>query len=198
MVDFAEENGLIVCYDNAYSEIAFDGYEAPSILQVEGAREVAIEFHSCSKTFNMTGDRIGFAVGNRGLVQGLTSVKAQIDSGPPVYVQKTAIRALGSYTDKGPPEHLVRLNRTYRERRDALVAGLRRMSFRCEAPRATFYVWLNCGRDSMGFTARLLDAGVIATPGSGFGDHGKTYVRFALTRPKEEIEEACERMAKVL
>jgi len=198
VVDFAEENGLIVCYDNAYSEIAFDGYEAPSILQVEGAREVAIEFHSCSKTFNMTGDRIGFAVGNRGLVQGLTSVKAQIDSGPPVYVQKTAIRALGSYTDKGPPEHLVRLNRTYRERRDALVAGLRRMGFRCETPRATFYVWLNCGRDSMEFTARLLDAGVIVTPGSGFGDHGRTYVRFALTRPKEEIEEACERMAKVL
>jgi len=198
IIEFAEEKGVSVCYDNAYSEITFDGYKAPSILQVEGALDMVVEFHSCSKTFNMTGDRIGFAVGNKRLVDGLTKVKAQIDSGPPVYVQRAATRALESYTGEGPPEHLARLNETYRERRDVLVEGLRRLGFRCEKPRATFYVWLNCGCDSMEFAERLLEAGVTATPGAGFGNYGKTYMRFALTRPKDEIEEACERMAQVL
>lgn len=195
-VEFAKENDIIVCYDNAYSEITFDGYKAPSILEVEGGMEVAIEFHSCSKTFNMTGDRIGFAVGNRRLVEGLTKVKKQVDSGPPVYIQKAAIRALESYRSDKPPEHLEKTLQTYKERRDTLVRGLNSMGFKCKRPKATFYVWLNCGCDSMEFAAKLLETGVIATPGIGFGEQGKTYVRFSLTRPKEEIEEACERMAK--
>ena len=195
-VEFAEENNVIVCYDNAYSEIAFDGYKAPSILEVEGGKEVAIEFHSCSKTFNMTGDRIGFAVGNKKLVEGLTQIKKQVDSGPPVYIQKAAIKALESYTSDKPPEDLEKINQTYKERRDMLVNGLNSMGFKCDRPKATFYIWLNCGCDSMEFTAKLLETGVIVTPGIGFGEQGRTYVRFSLTRPKEEIEEACERMAK--
>ena len=99
-VDFAKDNNIILCYDNAYSEITYDGYRAPSILEVDGAMDVAIEFHSLSKTFNMTGDRIGFAVGNKQLVSGLTKVKSQIDSGPPVYTQKVAVKALAAYTSQ--------------------------------------------------------------------------------------------------
>jgi LL-diaminopimelate aminotransferase len=197
VVEFAKENNMIVCYDNAYSEITFDGYEAPSILQVEGSMELAIEFHSCSKTFNMTGDRIGFAVGNQELIKGLTKVKSQIDSGPPVYIQKVAVKALESYASDKPPEHLQKMNQIYRERRDALVEGLNSLGFKCDKPKATFYVWLNCRCDSMEFAAKLLDAGVIVTPGIGFGQQGKTYVRISITRPKEEIEEACKRMAKI-
>jgi len=196
IVEFAEENNIIVCYDNAYSEITFDGYKAPSILQVDGGKELAIEFHSCSKTFNMTGDRIGFAVGNQQLIKGLTKVKSQIDSGPPVYIQKVAVKALESYTSDKPPEHLQKMNQIYRERRDALVEGLNSLGFKCAKPKATFYVWLNCGCDSMDFASKLLETGVIVTPGIGFGEQGKNYVRISITRPKEEIKEACERMAK--
>ena len=105
-VDFAKDNNIMLCYDNAYSEITYDGYRAPSILEIDGADEVAIEFHSLSKTFNMTGDRIGFAVGNKQLVAGLTKIKSQIDSGPPVYTQKVAVAALGVYKDRELPEFL--------------------------------------------------------------------------------------------
>jgi len=198
VVEFATENHLIVCYDNAYSEITFDGYRSPSILEVDGAVEVAIEFHSFSKTFHMTGDRIAFAIGNEQLIRGLTRVKSQIDSGPPVYIQKAAVKALESYRGSKPPEWLEKTNQTYGERRDMLVKGLNSMGFRCDKPKATFYVWMNCKCASLEFAAKLLDAGVMATPGIGFGEHGENYVRFALTRPKEEIREACDRMAKVL
>lgn len=146
----------------------------------------------------MTGDRIGFAVGNRQLIGGLTKVKSQIDSGPSVYIQKVAAKALESYRGDRPPEYMEMVNRAYRERRDALVKGLKSMGFRCERPKATFYVWLNCECDSMKFTERLLDVGVVATPGVGFGKHGENHIRFSLTRPEEEIEEACERMARIL
>lgn len=198
IVEFAEEKNLIVCYDNAYSEITFDSYKAPSILEVEGAMEVAIEFHSCSKTFNMTGDRIAFAVGNKQLISGLTKVKSQIDSGPPVYIQKVAARSLEAYSSDRQPEFLEKNNQTYRERRDALVKCLSSMGFKCNKPKGTFYVWLNCKGDSMEFAKKLLDVGVVVTPGIGFGKHGENYVRFSLTQPQEKIEEACERMSKTL
>jgi len=198
IVEFAEENNLIVCYDNAYSEITFDGYKAPSILEVEGAMEVAVEFHSCSKTFNMTGDRIAFAVGNKQLISGLTKVKSQIDSGPPVYIQRVAARALETYSSDRQPEFLEKNNQTYRERRDALIKCLTSMGFKCNKPKGTFYVWLNCKSDSMEFAKKLLDVGVVVTPGIGFGKYGEGYVRFSLTQPKERIVEACERMRKTL
>ena len=194
-VEFAQDNGVILCYDNAYSEISFDGYKAPSILGVDGAMDVAVEFHSCSKTFNMTGDRIAFAVGNRQLISGLTKVKSQIDSGPPVYIQRVAAKALGSYTDDEPPEFLKKNNLVYAERRDVLVDRLCSLGFECEKPKATFYVWVNCKSDSMKFATELLEVGVAVTPGIGFGEHGENYVRFSLTQPKERIEEASERLS---
>jgi LL-diaminopimelate aminotransferase len=143
----------------------------------------------------MTGDRIGFAVGNRRLVEGLVKVKSQIDSGPSVYIQKVAAKALETYTGQEPPEYVATINRLYRERRDVLIEGLRSLGFRCRVPKATFYIWLDCGRSSIEFALKLLEVGVVVTPGSGFGKYGETYVRLALTRPKEEIKVACERMA---
>ena len=199
VVEFARENNIIVCYDNAYSEVTFDGYKAPSILEIEDAKEVAVEFHSCSKTFNMTGDRIGFAVGNSQVIRGLIKVKSQIDSGPPVYIQKVAAKALSTYAEGGDqPEYIKDRNRIYAERRDILIDGLNSLGFKCEKPLATFYVWLKCGGDSMKFASRLLDAGVVVTPGIGFGRYGEGYVRFSVTQPKERISEAIERMSKIL
>ena len=159
-VDFAKDNKLMLCYDNAYSEVTYDGYSAPSILEVDGGTDVAIEFHSLSKTFNMTGDRIGFAVGNKQLVDGLTKVKTQIDSGPPVYTQKVAIKALSSYTSREAPEFLRKNNQTLQERRDILVSTLCKLGYEVEKPKATFYVWVNCKCDSMKFVAKRLDVGV--------------------------------------
>jgi len=197
-VEFARENNIILCYDNAYSEISFHGYRAPSILEIDGARDVAIEFHSCSKTFNMTGDRIAFAVGNTQLISGLAKVKSQIDSGPPVYIQNVAVKALASYKNSEPPDFLKKNNMIYAERRDVLVDRLAKLGFMCEKPKATFYVWLNCRCNSFEFAAKLLSAGVVVTPGVGFGAHGENYVRFALTQPKERIIEASKRIAALL
>ena len=194
-VDFAKDNNIMLCYDNAYSEVTYDGYTAPSILEIDGAMDVAIEFHSLSKTFNMTGDRIGFAVGNKQLVAGLTKVKSQIDSGPPVYTQKVAVKALGTYTGREAPEFLRKNNQILQERRDFLVNTLCKIGYKCEKPKATFYVWVNCKGDSMKFAKKLLDVGVAVTPGVGFGRYGEGYVRITFTQPKERIVEACSRIA---
>jgi LL-diaminopimelate aminotransferase len=193
-VDFATDNNIILCYDNAYSEITYDGYNAPSILEIDGAMDVAIEFHSLSKTFNMTGDRIGFAVGNKQLVSGLTKVKSQIDSGPPVYTQKVAVKALDAYTSAEAPEFLKKNNQTLQERRDLLVSTLCKIGYKCDKPKATFYVWVNCKGNSIQFAAKLLDAGVAVTPGVGFGKYGEGYARMTFTQPKERIVEACRRI----
>jgi LL-diaminopimelate aminotransferase len=197
-VDFAKDNNLILCYDNAYSEITYDDYRAPSILEVEGAMDVAIEFHSLSKTFNMTGDRIAFAVGNKQLVSGLAKVKSQIDSGPPVYTQKVATKALATYTSDEAPEFLEKNNQILKERRDLLVETLCKIGYKCKKPKATFYVWVNCKGDSMRFATKLLNVGVAVTPGIGFGKHGEGYARITFTQPKEKIEEACERISTLL
>ncbi|HLN88663.1 MAG TPA: aminotransferase class I/II-fold pyridoxal phosphate-dependent enzyme [Candidatus Binatia bacterium] len=194
-VDFAKDNNLTLCYDNAYSEVTYDGYHAPSILEVDGGMDVAIEFHSLSKTFNMTGDRIGFAVGNKQLVSGLTKVKTQIDSGPPVYTQKVAVKALGAYNSREPPEFLQKNNKILQERRDLLVNTLCKLGYEVERPKATFYVWVNCKCDSIKFVAKLLDVGVAVTPGDGFGKYGEGYVRITFTQPMELIKEACDRIA---
>jgi LL-diaminopimelate aminotransferase len=196
-VDFAADNNIILCYDNAYSEITYDGYRAPSILKVDGAMDVAIEFHSLSKTFNMTGDRIGFAVGNKQLVAGLTKIKSQIDSGPPVYTQKVAVKALAAYKSAEQPEFLKKNIQILQERRDLLAKTLCDIGFECEAPKATFYVWVNCKGDSMKFASKLLDVGVAVTPGLGFGKYGEGYARMTFTQPKERIAEACERIRKL-
>jgi LL-diaminopimelate aminotransferase len=196
-VDFANDHGIILCYDNAYSEISYDGYQAPSILQVPGGMDCAIEFHSLSKTFNMTGDRIGFAVGCKKLVEGLTKVKAQIDSGPPVYTQKVAVKALASYKSAEPPTFLKKNNQIMQERRDLLADTLCQLGFPCEKPKATFYVWAKCKGSSIEFAKKLLDVGVAVTPGIGFGEHGEGYARMTFTQPKERITEACERIRRL-
>jgi LL-diaminopimelate aminotransferase len=197
-VDFAVDNDIILCYDNAYSEVSFDGYKPPSILEIDGAMDVAVEFHSCSKTFSMTGDRIAFAIGNKQLITGLTRVKSQVDSGPPVYIQKVAATALASYVSNEQPDFLKRMNLVYRERRDVLTETLCDIGYQCDKPKATFYVWFNCKGNSMEFATKLLNVGVAVTPGVGFGKHGEGYVRMTFTQPVEQIKEACGRIASVL
>ena len=196
-IDFASGNNMIICYDNAYSEITYGGYKAPSILEVEGGMDFAIEFHSCSKTFNMTGDRIAFAVGNSKLIKGLIKVKSQVDSGPSKYIQRVAMRGLRSYIGNEPPDYVKIMNTTYEERAKVLVDGLQSAGLDCRMPKATFYVWAKCRGSSIEFTRRLIEAGVAATPGVGFGKHGEGYIRFSVTAPIEHIEKACERIAKI-
>jgi LL-diaminopimelate aminotransferase len=192
---FARAHGLMVVSDAAYTEMAYDGYQPPSFLQAAGAREVGIEFHSLSKTYNMTGWRLGFAVGNRELVAGLGQVKSQIDSGAFDAVQVAGIAALEG--DQGCVEEMRAL---YKGRRDVLVAGLQAAGLAVEPPRATFYVWCPCpqGLGSAEFTKRLLDeCGIVSTPGVGFGQPGEGFVRFALTVSRERLSEAVERMQKL-
>ncbi len=191
------ETETIMAYDNAYSEITFDDYVAPSILEIN--KEGVIEFGSLSKTFNMTGWRVGFAVGDARLITGLKKVKAQIDSGVPKFVQKAATFALNQYTGRDKPQMVKDSIKVYQERRDVLVKGLRDMGFKVETPKGTFYLWFKVDGSSMKFADRMLnEAGVVMTPGIGFGPHGEGYMRLALTAPKNRIEEALERMAKVL
>jgi len=189
VVDFASDHGIVVVSDNAYSEIAYDGYRAPSFLEIRGAMEVGIEMHSLSKTYNMTGWRIGMAVGNEEILAGLGRVKTNVDSGVFNAVQRAAITALS-----GPQDCVKNACAIYQERRDVLVAGLRSLGFQVAAPQATFYVWMPV-QDCMAFAAKLLsETGIVVTPGVGFGPNGEGYVRFALTRPVARINEAVERM----
>jgi len=189
IVDFAQDHHIVVVSDNAYSEIAFDGYRAPSFLETKGAMEVGIEMHSLSKTYNMTGWRIGMAVGNKEILAGLGRVKTNVDSGVFNAVQHAAIAALS-----GPQDCVAKACGIYKERRDVLVAGLRDLGYDVPSPKATFYVWVPVD-DCMAFAARLLnEAGIVATPGVGFGSAGEGYVRFAITRPVARIREAIERM----
>jgi len=189
VVDFAREYNLVVVSDNAYSEIAYDGYSAPSFLETDGAMDVGIEMHSLSKTYNMTGWRIGMAVGNAEILAGLGRIKTNVDSGVFNAVQQAAITALS-----GPQDCVKEACTIYEERRDVLIAGLRDLGFDVPSPKATFYVWLPVN-DCMSFAAKLLnEAGIVATPGVGFGASGEGYVRFAITRPVARIKEAIERM----
>lgn len=198
VVDFALENNIFVCYDNAYSEITYENYKAPSILEVDGGMDAAIEFHSFSKTFNMAGDRLAFAVGNSKLIDGLTRVKSMVDSGPPKYIQRVGICGLHSYVRGEPPEEVKNSIETYHRRVKLLVNGLQNAGLECKMPCSTFYVWAKCGCDSAGFTQKLVEAGVVATPGISFGKNGERYIRFSATKPMEDIREACERIAKVI
>lgn len=196
VVDFALKHNIIVCSDAAYSEITFDGYKAPSIFEIEGAKEVAIEFHSLSKTFNMTGWRIGFACGNAELVEGLAKAKSNIDSGIFSAIQRAGTAALNNY-DK----HIKSVIKVYEERRDILVNGLNSIGLKVEKPKATFYVWAKVPPryTSATFAKALLDnCDIVATPGNGFGDCGEGYIRMVVTVDKKRIREAVERIGKRL
>ncbi|MEM2943514.1 MAG: aminotransferase class I/II-fold pyridoxal phosphate-dependent enzyme [Methanomassiliicoccales archaeon] len=195
LAKWGRETGTIVCYDNAYSEITFDGYVAPSILKY--GREF-IEFGSLSKTFNMTGYRIGYAVGNESLISGLKKVKSQVDSGVPKFIQKAAICALNQYVDSKKPLSVERNCQIYLKRRDVFVRGMKSLGFDVKPPKGTFYLWIPVEENSMDFSKRLLATGVVVTPGVGFGEYGEGYVRIALTQPVERIEEAIERMREIL
>lgn len=192
LVDFAREYDIVVVHDNAYSEISFDGYRAPSFLETDGAVDVGIEMHSLSKTYNMTGWRLGMACGNAGIIAGLGRVKTNVDSGAFNAVQIAGIVAL-----TGPQDCVTVACGIYQERRDVLVAGLRDLGFDVRPPKATFYVWMPVD-DCMEFARRMLDeAGIVVTPGIGFGVNGEGYVRFAITRSVDRIREALERMGGI-
>jgi LL-diaminopimelate aminotransferase len=195
VVEFANRYNVIVCHDAAYSEMGFDGYRPPSFLEAEGAKEIGIEFHSLSKTFNMTGWRIGMAVGNPQLVGGLAQTKSNLDSGIFQAIQEAGIEALKLGDKIVEPSRKI-----YQERRDILVDGLRAVGLECEKPRATFYVWVSVpdGLTSAQFTSRLLEeAGVVTTPGNGFGEPGEGYVRFTVCVDKERLKEVAERIRHV-
>jgi LL-diaminopimelate aminotransferase len=192
-VAFARRHRLILCHDAAYSEMAYDGYLPESLLAVEGAKDVAIEYHSLSKTYNMTGWRIGFAVGCREVLSGLGRIKTNLDSGVFQAVQEAAIAALN-----GPQECVEAMRAVYKERRDALVDGLSTLGFAVEKPQATFYVWIGVpkGHTSASFASALLsEVGIVMTPGTGFGRAGEGYIRAALTVDVSRIKEAVERIA---
>jgi LL-diaminopimelate aminotransferase len=195
VIEFANKYNVIVCHDAAYTEMGYDGYRAMSFLELEGAKEVGIEFHSLSKTFNMTGWRIGMAVGNPDLVGGLAQAKSNLDSGIFQAVQEAGIKALQLGDRIVEPSRKI-----YQERRDILVEGLRAVGLECEKPRATFYVWVSTpkGFSSAEFTAKLLEeAGVITTPGNGFGAAGEGYVRFTVCVDKERLKEVAERIRRI-
>jgi LL-diaminopimelate aminotransferase len=195
VVAFANKYNVIVCHDAAYTEMGYDGYRPMSFLEVDGARDVGIEFHSLSKTFNMTGWRIGMAVGNPELVGGLAQAKSNLDSGIFQAVQEAGIEALKLGDQIVEPSRKI-----YQERRDILVDGLRAVGLDCDKPKATFYVWVSCpkGLSSADFTAKLLDeAGVVTTPGNGFGEAGEGYVRFTVCVDKERLREVAERIRRV-
>ncbi|MBN1491315.1 MAG: LL-diaminopimelate aminotransferase [Phycisphaerae bacterium] len=195
VVAFARQHKMLIAQDAAYSELYFDA-KPISILEVPGARDVAIEFHSLSKTFNMTGWRLGFAVGHADAIAALAKVKANMDSGQFNAIQWAGVEAMRRIDDG----EIRALRDMYRERRDVLVAGLRKLGLRVRSPEATFYVWAACpeGCDSMSFVTRLLEeADVVTIPGIGFGKAGEGYFRMALTVGSDRIREALERLAKV-
>jgi len=194
-VNVAREHGLTVCHDAAYTEIAYDGFQPPSFLQAEGAREVGIEFHSLSKTFNMTGWRIGFACGNAKVLKLLGQVKSNLDSGIFQAVQIAGIAAL----TKG--EAFVKQNcAVYQRRRDLFVDGLNALGWKIPKPKATFLIWAPVprGSTSQAFATRLLkEANIVVAPGNGFGSSGEGYVRMSLTLGEDRLQEAVDRIKQV-
>jgi LL-diaminopimelate aminotransferase len=196
VVAFAREFDLVVLHDAAYSEITFDGYRHPSFLQVPGAREVGIEFHSVSKTYNMTGWRAGWAAGNAAVIDALARLKSNIDSGLFQAIQYAAIAAL-----RGPQDGVAILRQLYQERRDLALAALRDMGWDIAPPGGTFYVWAPVpeGYTSESFAEEVLErAAVVVTPGNGYGRYGEGYFRISLTLPTERLAEALGRMKRAL
>lgn len=192
---WCNDTNTILCYDNAYSEMTFDDFVAPSILQF--GRQ-AIEFGSLSKTFNMTGYRLGYAVGDAKLISGLKKIKSQVDSGAPKFIQKAAIAALGEYRGSRRPKMVQDNVDVYQERRNIMVEGLRKLGFEVRLPKGTFYLFFDVNGDSIDFANRMLEIGVVVTPGVGFGQNGEGFVRMALTQPTDQILEALDRMREAL
>ncbi|MGC8804392.1 MAG: aminotransferase class I/II-fold pyridoxal phosphate-dependent enzyme, partial [Candidatus Ratteibacteria bacterium] len=178
----------------AYHEIYFDGNRPVSFLSIPGAKDIGIEIHSLSKTYNMTGWRIGWACGNEKLVSALATLKENIDSGTFEAIQIAGIECLA-----GPQDDVEEMRKIYQKRRDVLVEGLKKLKFEVKIPQATFYLWLNIRQNSIIFAENLLlKAKIIVTPGIGFGPSGDGYVRFALTVDEEKIKKAIEKIEQTV
>ena len=191
-IEFARRHDIAVLHDASYTEVYYDDCKPLSFMEVEGARDVGVEFHSLSKTFNMTGWRIGMAVGNAAMIDALFRVKSNLDSGVPQAVQEMAIAAL-----EGPLDCVEERNAIYQRRRDRLVAALRELGLETAMPHATFYVWVKVpeGFSSASFaTALLEERNIVVTPGSGYGSHGEGYVRLSLTLSDEQLEKGIQRL----
>ena len=199
VAEFGRQHNIIVCHDMAYAEVAFDGYNPPSILEAEGAKECCIEFGSLSKSFNMTGWRLGYAVGNAAVIEVLTRYKTNIDSGAFQAVQYAGIEALSS---PQADQHITDMRRVYTERRDVVVSAFEELGYKLSPPKASFYVWIPVPQgfsSSSEFVSALLEqTGVVVTPGRGFGKNGEGYFRIALTVEVPRMTEAMNRIKKFL
>lgn len=195
-VEFARQSDLVVCHDNPYSEITFDGYVAPSFLEEEGAKEVGVEFHSLSKTYNMTGWRCGFVVGNAAVIDALGRVKTNVDSGIFNAIQYAGIAAL-----EGPQDCVKEMCQIYRRRRDKVIDTLESIGIKTTRPKATIYIWIKVpnGYDSASFATHILEkAAVVVPPGSAYGPSGEGYIRISLTVKDDRLDEALERIKNSL
>ena len=193
-VRFAEKHNLAICHDAPYTEVAFDGYQPPSLMQIPEAREAGIEFHSLSKTYNMTGWRIGMAVGNARMIDALFRFKSNLDSGISQAIQQAAIKALN-----GPQDCIAEHNAIYQRRRDKLVKALNDIGLRARSPKASFYIWARIpdGYTSIEFTTELRDkANVAVTPGTGYGSAGEGYIRISLALPDDRLDEGISRLLR--
>ena len=193
-VEFAKKHNICICHDGPYSEVAFDGYAPVSFLQAEGAKDVGIEFHSLSKTYNMTGWRIGMAVGNAAVINALKTVKSNIDSGIPQAIQYAAIEALN-----GPQDCIKEHNNLYQQRRDLIVDTLNKMGLETIPPKASLYIWAKVpnGYTSVEFATDLLDkVGVVVIPGIGYGQNGEGYIRLSVTIADASLLKGLSRMAQ--
>ncbi|NET05298.1 MAG: pyridoxal phosphate-dependent aminotransferase [Symploca sp. SIO2B6] len=192
LVAYCRQYDILLCHDHAYSEIAYDGYKPPSILQVSGAKDVAIEFHSLSKSYNMTGWRIGFVVGNATGIKGLSQVKSNVDSGVFKAIQKAALASFE--TTEVQRQEIISV---YQQRRDLIVKGLESLGWQIEPPKATIYLWVRVpkGYSSQEFATLLLEkCGIVVPPGSGYGVAGEGFFRIALTVATPRIQEAIQRL----
>lgn len=179
VVQFARKNDIAVCHDGPYTEVTYDAYKPVSFLNAAGAKEVGVEFHSLSKSYNMTGWRIGMVVGNEQMIGALKNIKSNVDSGIPQAIQYAAIEAL-----TGPQDCIQEHNKIYQRRRDLVLDTLKRLGIEAEAPKASLYIWAKVpnGYDSASFAAELLDkVGIVVTPGRGYGKEGEGYIRLSLT-----------------
>lgn len=193
-IDFCRENKILLVHDLAYSELTFDDYKPMSILEIPGAKDVAVELHSLSKSFSMAGTRIGFLAGNAEIVASLARVKSNIDYGVFGSVQHAATVALS-----GDQSYLREMSNIYKERRDVLIDGLSELGWEIQKPKATMFIWAKLPFDmpSREFAFQLVDeAGVVMIPGNAFGTYGEGYVRIALVQPKERLQEVVERIKK--
>lgn len=191
-ISFCRDNDIALLHDAAYSEVGYQGYRASSFLEVDGSKEVGIEFHSLSKSYNMTGWRIGMAVGNADMIKALFQIKANLDSGIPQAIQQMAIEAL-----TGPQHYIDDNNAIYQRRRDRVIEALTNMGLQVEVPRASLYIWAGVpeGFRSAEFAARLLEeTDIVVTPGSSYGQHGEGYIRLSLTTPDSQVEKGCQRL----